>query len=61
MSISRFGTSHMYDRTIRNIGKQQAELASQMEHASAGKRVIAPATTLWPPRRPSVPHPSEPH
>ena len=40
MSISRFGTSHMYDRTIRNIGKQQAELASQMEHASAGKRVI---------------------
>ncbi|KUF42447.1 hypothetical protein AS359_12200 [Comamonas kerstersii] len=30
----------MYDRTIRNIGKQQAELASQMEHASAGKRVI---------------------
>lgn len=40
MSISRFGTSHMYDRTIRNIGKQQAELASQMEHASAVKRVI---------------------
>lgn len=40
MSISRFGTSHMYDRTIRNISKQQAELASQMEHASAGKRVI---------------------
>jgi len=30
----------MYDRTISNISKQQAELASQMEHASAGKRVL---------------------
>ena len=40
MSITRLGTAHMYDRTISNISKQQAELASQMEHASAGKRVI---------------------
>jgi flagellar hook-associated protein 3 FlgL len=30
----------MYDRTISNISKQQAELANQMEHASAGKRVL---------------------
>lgn len=40
MSITRLGTAHMYDRTISNISKQQAELSSQMEHASAGKRVI---------------------
>lgn len=40
MSITRIGTAHMYDRTINNISKQQAELASQMEHASAGKSVI---------------------
>ena len=40
MTVTRLGTAHMYDRTINNIGKQQAELASQMEHASAGKRVI---------------------
>ncbi|MEG0923381.1 MAG: flagellar hook-associated protein FlgL [Comamonas sp.] len=40
MSISRLGTANMYDRTIGNISKQQAELASQMEHASAGKRVL---------------------
>lgn len=40
MSITRLGTAHMYDRTINNIGKQQADLASQMEHASAGKKVI---------------------
>jgi flagellar hook-associated protein 3 FlgL len=40
MSITRLGTAHMYDRTITNISKQQAELANQMEHASAGKRVI---------------------
>lgn len=40
MSITRLGTAHMYDRTISNISKQQADLASQMEHASAGKRVI---------------------
>jgi flagellar hook-associated protein 3 FlgL len=40
MSISRLGTANMYDRTISNISKQQAELASQMEHASAGKRVL---------------------
>lgn len=40
MSITRLGTAHMYDRTISNINKQQAELASQMEHSSAGKRVI---------------------
>lgn len=40
MSISRLSTANMYDRTINNISKQQAELASQMEHASAGKRVL---------------------
>lgn len=40
MSITRIGTAHMYDRTISNISKQQSDLASQMEHASAGKRVI---------------------
>lgn len=40
MSMTRLGTAHMYDRTINNISKQQAELASQMEHASAGKRVL---------------------
>ena len=40
MSISRLGTANMYDRTISNISKQQAELASQMEHTSAGKRVL---------------------
>lgn len=40
MSITRLGTAHMYDRTITNISKQQSDLASQMEHASAGKRVI---------------------
>ena len=40
MSITRLGTANMYDRTINNISKQQADLASQMEHASAGKRVI---------------------
>lgn len=40
MSISRLGTAHMYDRTIHNINRQQSELASQMEHTSAGMRVI---------------------
>ena len=40
MSITRLGTASMYDRTINNINKQQAELTSQMEHSSAGKRVI---------------------
>lgn len=40
MSITRLGTASMYDRTINNISKQQSELASQMEHASAKKRVI---------------------
>ncbi len=40
MSISRLSTANMYDRTISNISKQQATLASQMEHASAGKRVL---------------------
>lgn len=40
MSITRLGTANMYDRTISNISKQQAELASQMEHTSAGKRVL---------------------
>lgn len=40
MSISRLGTANTYERTISNISKQQAELSSQMEHASAGKRVI---------------------
>ncbi|MGN1055770.1 MAG: flagellin, partial [Comamonas sp.] len=40
MSIQRMGTAHMYDRTITNINKQQSELALQMEHATAGKRVI---------------------
>lgn len=40
MSITRLGTANMYDRTINNISKQQADLASQMEHASAGKKVI---------------------
>lgn len=27
MSITRLGTANMYDRTISNISKQQAELA----------------------------------
>ena len=40
MSISRLGTANMYDRTINNINRQQNELASQMEHTSAGMRVI---------------------
>ena len=40
MSITRLGTANMYDRTIHNISRQQAELASQMEHASAGQKVI---------------------
>ena len=40
MSISRLGTANMYDRTITNINKQQSELADQMEHTSAGMRVI---------------------
>lgn len=40
MSITRLGTANMYDRTISNISKQQAELASQMEHTSAAKRVL---------------------
>ena len=43
MSISRLGTAHMYDRTINNINRQQNELASQMEHTSAGMRVIRPS------------------
>lgn len=40
MSLTRIGTANMYDRTINNISKQQSDLASQMEHASAGKRVL---------------------
>jgi flagellar hook-associated protein 3 FlgL len=40
MTISRLGTANMYDRTIHNINKQQNELASQMEHTSAGMRVL---------------------
>lgn len=40
MSITRTGSSYMYDRTINNIAKQQGQLSDQMEHASAGKRVI---------------------
>lgn len=40
MSISRLGTANMYDRTITNINKQQGTLADQMEHTSAGMRVI---------------------
>ena len=40
MTITRMGSAYAYDRTINNITKQQAELNSQMEHASAGKRVI---------------------
>lgn len=40
MTISRLGTANMYDRTIHNINKQQSELASQMEHTSAGMRVL---------------------
>ena len=43
MSISRLGTANMYDRTINNINRQQNELASQMEHTSAGMRVIRPS------------------
>ncbi|MBQ0132058.1 MAG: flagellar hook-associated protein FlgL [Comamonas sp.] len=43
MSITRMGTANMYDRTINNISKQQTDLASQMEHASAGKRVLRPS------------------
>lgn len=40
MPIARLGTANMYDRTIGNIQRQQAELASQMEHVSAGRRVL---------------------
>lgn len=40
MTVTRIGTANLYDRSIQNITRQQAELASQMEHASAGKRVI---------------------
>lgn len=43
MSLTRIGTANMYDRTINNIGKQQTDLANQMEHASAGKRVLRPS------------------
>ena len=43
MSISRLGTANMYDRTINNINRQQSELASQVEHTSAGMRVIRPS------------------
>lgn len=43
MSLARLGTANMYDRTINNISKQQNDLASQMEHASAGKRVLRPS------------------
>lgn len=43
MSLTRLGTANMYDRTINNIAKQQSDLASQMEHASAGKRVLRPS------------------
>jgi flagellar hook-associated protein 3 FlgL len=42
MSLVRLGTANMYDRTINNISKQQSDLASQMEHTSAGKRVLRP-------------------
>lgn len=40
MTVTRLGTANMYDRTINNINQQQQKLASQMEHASAGKSVI---------------------
>lgn len=40
MTVTRLGSASMYDRTINNINKQQAELTSQMEHSSAAKRVI---------------------
>lgn len=40
MSLARMGTANMYNRTINNIVKQQSELTNQMEHVSAGKRVI---------------------
>ena len=43
MSLTRIGTANMYDRTINNIAKQQSDLTSQMEHASAGKRVLRPS------------------
>ena len=43
MSLARLGTANMYDRTINNISKQQSDLASQMEHTSAGKRVLRPS------------------
>ncbi|MGE8396000.1 MAG: flagellin, partial [Comamonas sp.] len=43
MSLTRIGTANMYDRTINNIAKQQTDLANQMEHASAGKRVLRPS------------------
>lgn len=43
MSFTRIGTANMYDRTINNINKQQTDLANQMEHASAGKRVLRPS------------------
>lgn len=40
MSISRLDAANMYDRTITSINKQQGTLADQMEHTSAGMRVI---------------------
>lgn len=39
-TMYRVASANLYDRTIGNIQRKQAELASQMEHVSAGKRVI---------------------
>lgn len=39
-TLTRLGTANMYDRTVSNLSERQAKLASMMESASAGKRVV---------------------
>lgn len=39
-SLTRLGSANMYDRTVNNLAERQAKLASMMESASAGKRVV---------------------
>lgn len=40
MALYRLASANLYTRTINNIQRQQFELASHMEHVSAGKRVL---------------------
>lgn len=39
-NVNRLGTANMYANTITMMSKQQKELVSQMEHVSAGKKVL---------------------